>query len=368
MGKLFSTLTPLLHAIVLFTGLFGGAKIATAQIIQGYGLAFHEGRVWAHNKFIQNTAHAEVTMIQVEMDQHLGDTATWIKCKNYPHQGWMMNYTNYHNAVLGHAFNIAYYIQPTLAFGKIAELGLRASTGISLATNPYDPASNPDNLSYSLPVTPHLVLGIHAGVHFLSHFTLTGSVQLNHISNGSLRKPNSGVNWPTASLGLRYRTISQLPKPLRGFAVPKDHKKIRTDLALFYARSMYSLTNRTMYSISGLQIQGSYSGRLHGWTLGFELARDQLYNALIRNNAIPVSKPLLISLMAGHEFMMGHFIFSQYFGRYIYQQGNYYPSKFYHRWGMIYYPLKNWGIGVNMKVHIEQANCIDLRLVHSFNH
>ncbi|MFA6516705.1 MAG: acyloxyacyl hydrolase [Bacteroidia bacterium] len=368
MGKLFSTPSVLLYAIVLLMGLLGGAKFASAQRIKGYGFNYHAGQVWAHNKFVQNTAHAEVTMIQLEFDTHLGDTDTWIKSKHYPHQGWMINYTNFGVPVLGHAINFAYYIQPTIGLGRYAELGLRATAGISIASNPYDASTNPANFSYSLPVTPHLVIGVHTGIHLSSHLTLTNSIQLNHISNASLSKPNSGANWPTLSAGLRYRTNPQLPKPLHDLKRPKDQKKLRADFTLFYARSMYSLTNRTLYSISGIQVQGSYFGRLHGWTLGFEMAKDQVYNQLISNNAIPIEKPVLISLMAGHEFIMGDFIFTQHFGKYVYQQGNYYPSMYYHRWGFMYYPIRYFGIGLNLKVHIEQANCIDLRLNYALNH
>lgn len=365
MVKLFSTGKH--RYILLVCALFLVVSSIRAQVVHSYGVSYHAGKVWAHSKYVQNTAHDDVTMIQLDYDKYLTDTGSWNTFGLFPHHGWIMNYTNYNSQVLGRALVAAYYIQPTMRIGRRFEWGFRATFGAAIASSPFDLTSHRENYSYSLWFNPHLVLGLNASFHLSKQLTFWSTVQLNHISNASVRKPNSGVNWPTAGIGVRYRMQDYLPPGMNTHQRPSDVKKLRLDASVYYARAMYSIDERMILPIYGAQLLGSWYGRLHGWTLATEITKDAIYDRLITNNGIPVDKPVLMAALFGHEFVFKRFIFSQQLGRYYVQQGDYYPSKIFHRWGLTFYPHRNFGVGFNLKVHIEQANLVDWRLIYSFN-
>jgi hypothetical protein len=59
---------------------------------------------------------------------------------------------------------------------------------------------------------------------------------------------------------------------------------------------------------------------------------------------------------------MGRFIFSQQIG--IYLLGQYNNDLVYHRWGLQYYFLPRWSVGVNLKAHKQVADFTDVRVVY----
>jgi hypothetical protein len=78
-----------------------------------------------------------------------------------------------------------------------------------------------------------------------------------------------------------------------------------------------------------------------------------------------LTKPALnISLLAGHEFIWGKFIFSQQLGFYIYEKTPYYNAWF-HRWGLYRKISKNFMAGVNLKAHLNVANFFDVRFIYT---
>ncbi len=69
--------------------------------------------------------------------------------------------------------------------------------------------------------------------------------------------------------------------------------------------------------------------------------------------------------MAGHEFFLGKFLFSQRLGYYVFDQTPYYDNLF-HRWGLHYRLNKQVGFGFNLLAHRQVAEFIDFRISYSF--
>ncbi len=70
-------------------------------------------------------------------------------------------------------------------------------------------------------------------------------------------------------------------------------------------------------------------------------------------------------LLAGHDFLLGRFFFSQQAGVYLLNRTPYY-NRIYHRWALRYQLNRHWLAGFALKAHRQVAEFIDLRVFYKF--
>ncbi len=111
-------------------------------------------------------------------------------------------------------------------------------------------------------------------------------------------------------------------------------------------------------------------GRVSAFYAGAELVSDLLVRENLRQDFLDGTiehNPghLRASLLAGHELVLGRFLFSQYAGVYFYAPAQ--PRKpWYQRYALLYRFAPSTWIGVNARAHYHVIDFIDLRLVRSF--
>lgn len=318
------------------------------------------GFVYAHTIGVQNTTDSRPLMIQAAYERYNTDTNTFDKWHCFPHHGILFTYTQYQLPVLGESISLAYYLQPDYHFSNKYSVGLRAIAGASWNSKGKSNDRIPENQSYSEHMNAYLGIGLHSGILITPAWELNLVADFNHISNGGWSKPNKGINWVTSGIGIKY-FLDRAGLPDYSMRIPRKIKKqFRAGMSVFHSYYMISSVQNDLYPVSGLSVTGSYYGILSGWTAGTEFTYDK---GIKEQEKLNSTSPNLFSVTAGHEFILGKFIFSQQLGYYYYKQNTCYSS-FYHRWGLEYYPIRKLGVGINMKVHGETANFLDARLVY----
>lgn len=165
---------------------------------------------------------------------------------------------------------------------------------------------------------------------------LNGNINYQHISNGGLRQPNKGINWPTAGVSITYQ---ENPGPY--YRAPRSKEKfwkgypVRWDIGIFGIAKRGTTENgynRRMTLIGGGLQAGKQVGRINMLTLGAEVYDDKSLRMQIKRDSIRASA-VRSGLLIGHEFLLGKFLFSQRLGVYVFNQTPYY-DRIYHRWGV----------------------------------
>ena len=332
------------------------------------GLGLQHGFIFAHSQDVQNTRGARPTGAEVILSWQSNDAPTYDLCNCYPRQGLLLAYYNYEVGLLGKSLTAAYFLEPAYRITGRLLFSFKGSAGISYLTNPYHPISNPANQSYSTTISGYLLAGTGFWYKLGENWWLNPSVNYQHISNGGMRKPNKGINWPTAGLAISYQTESRpFYRGSRTTAKAWRDQAFRYDLGIFgnIRRGSDEWGERKRFPMAGLQLLASRQvARLHAVTVGAELYQDnELRNQLRKDqeNASPVKA----GVMAGHEFLLGSFIFGQQLGVYIFDQTPYF-DRLYHRWGLTYRFTHNLGLGFNLLAHRQVAEFIDFRLTYSF--
>lgn len=344
----------------------GQSGSAASRSIRSYQFTPHTGFIFAHSEDVQNTRGARPRGIELSMTWQKNDERTWNLCNCFLQHGVMVAYYDFDNAVLGRGLHAAYILEPWYKVNNSNFASLKSAAGFAYLSNPYDPVKNPANQSYSTTLSAYLFVGIGWWHRITDEFWVAPHVQYQHTSNGGLALPNKGINWPTASLTFSYRLK---PLPLQTFSRSawRSGKNIRWDFGIF------GIANKEggkpdgksdRFLVAGIMLQNVIQiGRINNVSAGIELNYDGKLGSKMQRDEMP-GEPLQLGILAGHEFILGRFLFSQRLGIYMYQAGNYF-SLFYHRWGLAYRFNTHWAAGINLKAHRQEADYADVRIIYS---
>lgn len=332
------------------------------------GLGAQHGFIFAHSAAVENTKGSHPTGVELALSWQRNDAAMWNLCNCYPRKGLLLAYYDYDNAVLGKSYTAAYFLEPAYRLGRGAFFSFRGAAGFSYLTSPYHEVHNPSNQSYSTTLSGYLLFGLGLWFRVSDRWWLNASVNYQHESNGGLRQPNKGINWPTAGVAVSYR-----PHPTPYYRGIRQKEKFWKDYSIRWDAGIFGIAKRAVdengdsrrLPVVGFSFQGSKQvGAIHALTLGTEIYTDHALRLQLKLDTVKAS-PVRAGLLIGHEFLLGRFIFSQRLGVYVFDQTPYF-DRLYHRWGIHYRVNERWGAGFNLQAHRHVADFIDLRFTYSW--
>lgn len=326
------------------------------------------GSIFAHSEAVQNTAGSHPRGVELQwMKQQVGSKA-YNLCRCYPKQSFLAAYYNLDNKVLGWSAIAAYLLEPSYRISDRLFFSMRGSFGLGYGSRKFDANTNPTNQSYSTSVNTYLLYGLGLQWQLSPQMALQVTGNFQHISNGGLKEPNKGVNWPTAGLHvIRYS------KPLNIYRGGRQRDNSwrtlgwRKDVAVFGIGKRWVGTNGQgkRLPVAGAIAQiGKQVGIINHVHAGAEWSYDGVIKRRIKEDSIAAT-PRKIAVMAGHEFLLARFTFSQQLGIYILKNEPY-TDDWFHRWGVQYRATKNCWVGLNLKAHRHVADYIDLRVIFSW--
>jgi hypothetical protein len=351
------------------TSLIAQDSSLSVPVLKGWSAGIYAGQVIAHSDAVANTSGARPVGFELQYWRQQNGRNAFEICNCYPKQGPVLAYYQFNNKVLGSAVVAGYQLEPQYWLSKDWRFSMRGMAGLAWASNPYHPVRNPENQSYSTSVSAYLLYGLGVIWQATPKWALQGSASFMHISNGGLRQPNKGVNWPAMALHVQYS-----PDPATWYRGSKGassrywkNRPLRKDIGFFgiAKRFIDANGNNAREPIVGALAQVSKQvGRTNALTAGIEISFDASLQKRLKQDSLSGS-PMRAGLLVGHEFLLGRFIFSQRIGVYVFNQNPYFED-WYHRWGLQYKMSRHWWAGFNLKAHKHVADYIDLRLVYSW--
>lgn len=330
--------------------------------------SYHKGFIFAHSADVENTANSFPWGFQLDLNWLKRNQRTWDNCYCYPRTGVMIQYFNYDNTVLGHGLNVAGFIEPLFFPHARVNLSLKGMTGLGFANNPHHIERNPSNMSYSLPMNGFVAMGLGVHVRATSRIKLHAYANYNHISNGGLKDPNRGINWPTASIGLDY-SLQPHYLPVREKTKNKDWKSkpIRLETGFFLSSKTIQPGEKRRWLIGGGYVHAAKQVSIfNALNVAAEVWYDDAHAARLRRNGTEGISSTRAGLLAGNELLMGKFIFSQQVGIYLFAETPNYPL-LYQRYGLMYHFNNRLALGVHVNAHLHVAKFMDFRLGYNIS-
>ncbi len=325
------------------------------------GLLLNAGTIFVHSADVENTSGSRPFGIELEWGKRLLGEQAWRNCHCYPTRGFVFGYTSYDNSTLGSGLHIAYFLEyPFLPYSKVTPV-IRGGAGFSFSNRPWHPEKNPANQSYSLPVNAFLQLQFGVDAMIVPKGVLSARIGYNHISNGGIRLPNKGINWPMVSLGYLHTFGYVIPPRRARIPLEKAEKHWLYRIELFSSLSTREMeTSRVLWIYGGMFTAARKLTRLHTLTGAAEWHFSELLRHELGKAGLPAGAHRA-ALLGGHDFLIGRFVFSQQIGLYLYDPSRF-NDPFYHRWTLNYVHRSGLSAGISLKAHRHVAEFTDVRI------
>lgn len=357
-----------------FIPFFCYAQDESSKSVINVNLGYHQGFIFAHSSKIRDVSNSRPWGIEANVSWHLLNRESWEYCYCFPRTGVSLLYMNFRNPeVIGSNISVYPYIEPYLGAQNKLNASFRFGIGPAHMTKVYDEQTNPKNQFVSTHISFIVLLRMALNYRLNDRTGISLTAGFNHISNGGIKNPNLGINFPTVSLHAeRYLTLPTFRnwQKEEGLRLDKDTHKFFIE---YFATGKAVHKAEERYLVTGLAASyGLVIGRINGLRLGFEGIYDGAVRERIRRDELPddfqeTPDYRTFALLFGNDFLLGRFTFSQHFGIYLYE--NYtYMDPVYQRYGLTYYltKSKNLFLGVNLKAHRHHADFLDFRLGYKF--
>ncbi|MFD3000457.1 acyloxyacyl hydrolase [Pontibacter toksunensis] len=334
----------------------------SSRVAVSIGLLGHYGFIIPHSREIREVSDSNPWGTEVDVGFHFTDAKAWQYLQAYPRLGVSLAYYNFDNPeVLGSAYALVAYVEPFLSAHKDFSMSFRLGGGLAYLNNVYDPETNPENLFYSTAISFPLEANVMANYRLNRHFMLRAGGTYKHISNGGLRQPNKGINFPTATLGVHYALQhASFPErqPSEANTAQNERSYLLALIASYQDRSDDPTKQLPLLGLTAYVSQPL--GRLSALTAGAEWIADFTIQKQLEQNGEDTDFQRG-GLLAGHEFRIGRFRFSQQLGFYVYAP-HAARDAVYQRYGLEYHTGSKAFFGINLKAHRHVADFLDARV------
>ncbi len=328
----------------------------------------HYGFIIPHSRAIAEISNSNPWGIEADLSWHLMRERIWKHCYCYPRTGFSLNYYNFNfPEVLGHSVAIYPYIEPFIRPQNKFNVSFRFGIGPAWVSKIYDAETNPDNFFFSSRLSFIVVLNAALNYRINSRLSTRAAFNFNHISNGGIRQPNTGMNFPTVNAGIDYSfTDVSFPCRTKDTVQSKHARKSWWDAYVLGTMKNVEAGENMNYAVIGAGIYYNYrSGRNLALNAGMEWISDFSEKERIRREYLsdPGSAPdhNRAAVLLGFDLLFGRITF-------VYQWGIYYYAPYRARsWGYQRYGLnlkfkERFYAGINIKAHAHVADLMDARL------
>ncbi|QFZ55641.1 acyloxyacyl hydrolase [Oceanihabitans sp. IOP_32] len=331
------------------------------------GLNLDYGFILKHSESLKNLDSAHPSALTIDWSKLLLTQKAWDFCNCFPRVGVDLGYWNWDNPeVLGKGALAMGYIEPYFKTQKRSHLFFRMGLGGAYLTTPFDAVKNPKNDSYSTHLSFALMVGFGINYRLTNQWNIRLAAKYNHTSNGGIRAPNKGLNFPSLSLGMN-KSLSAIEYPNLSKIGKREPPENKTRLSLVHFSGWSNATVGEKDKFYVLGFMGKYSRWIGGrsaLTGGTEFIFDFSRREQIELNNTNASF-IQAAALVGHEFWIGRVTFSQELGIYYFNDYRI-NDDVYQRYSLTYNFNTRIFTGFSLKAHRHVADFIDLRIGYRF--
>lgn len=329
------------------------------------GVRTHYGFIIPHSVYIEDVSYSRPRGIGFDVSRLYTSEEAWLKAGCYSSLGIALNFYDFHNpSILGQSLTASFYAEPVWYYSPRFSVHSRAGIGLAYLSKVYDRQNNPENKFFSTKISFKVLLSLSMKYRITNHLEFELSGFYNHISNGGMKMPNKGMNFPTVSAGVNYCFS---PVELKDRSYLKTRYKINEEWSkyLLFSTSVKNINARDsfpeklchIYGIGfGINYPTSFRSSLH---CGIEYTYDGYVKEKIVRNELKGNHHR-VAVLFGNEFLFGRFSFTQKLGVSVYAPKEQKPI--YQRYGLWYKINGHLIVGSTLKARLQVADIFDFRI------
>lgn len=353
----------LCFVFILFSCLQSTAQRSPGRPTYLLTVRSHYGFIWGYSPEVEHLARQHMPGIELNITKQTNGNKAWEQEYNYPQIGYSLVYYVFdREKPVGNA--LAAYIHAGKNFYKTKRTNLqwRLGYGLGYVEKRFDIENNYQNLLISQRISFTINGQLNFNVRLSPRWSLNAGLGLFHISNGSLKKPNFGINLPSVHAGI-------------GFNIVKGNEEYRRDSAKIFTRKTYFHVSpfvglKEVYPVNGPKyflggINAVIERRMNrksGLQAGLDFSYDHskkseiiFFNKEVENNFINRSQ---VAILAGHELYLDRLSLVTQAGIYLYDP-THLSKSYYQKVGFKYYLSDKVFINMMMKLHLGIADWLE---------
>lgn len=356
-----------MNALFLFVDLLSVVNAVPADSVrQQVSVQSHIGFIIPHAPDLRVISQSRPTGVELTYSRtNLGRTA-YERCNCFARVGGYINYFAFNNpAELGRTFGMGGYFEPLIRYRKPLHFSLRVTAGLTYLTRVYNAEANPQNTFFGSPLSGLLALSVSAHYRLTDRAFFSATASYNHISNGGIRQPNRGMNFPTLGIGLtQVADPTPFPNPDQWSRPSLTGRFTKRIVAFGSIRTLPRVNNfpERAEGVWGLMATAGHRvSRFHAFTGGLEYINDGYIREQLRRENV-IANHRQFGLLAGYELWLGRYIFTTHAGWNVYQPAAYLNGRVFQRYQLLYMLRHRYLLGVGLKAKLNVAEGFDVRL------
>jgi hypothetical protein len=286
--------------------------------------------------------------------------------RKYPRYGLTYRYTNFNGSpYLGEAHSAMAFVSLKVAKCNIVELNFRTSLGIAYLTKTFDYKYNYKNRAISTNWNASIGFELSSAWKLSKIAELSTGITMLHLSNGTIKTPNYGLNIPALEAGLSFKLNRvdvryKIPETL---ILRKGKNNLRASFGMAY-KEIIERWQEKFQVFTGDIVFTHFYNNVNRYIIGFDGAYDQSNKIIIESQGdttdtwVDESK---FGAIVGHEWVISRFAINFSVGTYIYNL-NKSNALVYNKIGVIYFFHNNIFGGITLKSHYAKADFLSANL------
>lgn len=174
--------------------------------VHNFSVRFYSGILKYHHKEMEIMQDKRASAVEFSFAMSGSGKKLWHSFYNYPTFGLSYKFMDLGNSsILGYSHSVYPFINlPILSHSNKLQIGLFVAPGMSYITKIYHRTDNFKNSAISSHFNAYINLGSKLSYKISKKLTIEAGAHLAHFSNGTFKKPNSGLNYTLFSLGFSY--------------------------------------------------------------------------------------------------------------------------------------------------------------------
>lgn len=246
--------------------------------LSGYSLVLdaHYGFVIAHHPEIWRLTSGYFPSWEFTVLKQTNGKRVWHYLYNYPEIGLTFRFSSFGgSSYLGKNYSLIPYVNFPFAKHEHFQFGFKVGLGVGYMTKKFDRLENYKNITIGSHFNAAILFALTVKSRLTERLSVNAGLSMFHLSNGSIKIPNYGLNIPTVFCGLTFKINNDTLQFKKPAFVPKKKGKVDFRM-MFWAATKQMSHNREdrfmVYVLTGdLSVYYNNSNRI---LTGYDIIND----------------------------------------------------------------------------------------------
>jgi hypothetical protein len=360
-----------IHIFILWIGLScvstnadAGEKGRGIFSAYSFGADIHYGFVIAHHPEMWALTDGYFPSYEFSLLKQTNGKKAWQFLYRYPQVGLAYRISNFGGSdYLGREHSLAPFIIFPIVKNQKFQLGFKTGLGIGYLSKKFDRLENYKNLAIGSYINASISFELKCRFTLGKGAYLNAGLSMAHLSNGTIRTPNYGLNIPALFAGLTFKLNNEPVQYLIPDSIPNNKWKKNFRMMFWWASKQVDQNWNSQYNVYvGTADFSQYYCNSNRYLIGLDVIYDESVKYALQQEGEEIDnnkQTIKVGLNIGHEFVLEKLSLYFALGYYVYDidttEGNIYDKI-----GINYAITRNLMVGVTLQAHYAQANYLSI--------